>query len=65
MSMNEDKTAVLLLRENPNQDSDPYSMEELRGLARAAGYRVLAEIRPAPGPGPPLPDRPGKDRRGV
>ena len=39
-----DKTAVLLMRENPNQDPDPYRMEELRGLASAAGYRVLAEI---------------------
>lgn len=37
-------TAVLLLRENPNQASDPYKMEELRGLAEAAGYKVLAEI---------------------
>ena len=38
------KTAVLLLRENPNQAPDPYRMEELKGLAAAAGYRVLAEI---------------------
>ena len=44
MSMNDDKTAVLLLRENPNQSPDPYKMTELRGLANAAGYRVLAEI---------------------
>lgn len=39
-----DKTAVLLMRENPNQTPDPYKMEELKGLASAAGYRVLAEI---------------------
>jgi GTP-binding protein HflX len=39
-----DKTAVLLMRENPNQAPDPYKMEELKGLAAAAGYRVLAEI---------------------
>lgn len=39
-----DKTAVLLMRENPNQAPDPHKMEELKGLARAAGYRVLAEI---------------------
>jgi GTP-binding protein HflX len=38
------KTAVLLMRENPNQAPDPYRMEELKGLADAAGYRVLAEI---------------------
>jgi len=42
--MVEEKTAVLLLRENANTESDPYKMEELRGLAKAAGYRVLAEI---------------------
>ncbi|HSD58157.1 MAG TPA: GTPase HflX [Methanotrichaceae archaeon] len=41
---NKDKTAVLLMRENPNQVPDPYKMEELRGLASAAGYRVLTEI---------------------
>lgn len=39
-----DKTAVLLMRENPNQAPDPYKMEELKGLAAAAGYRGLAEI---------------------
>jgi GTP-binding protein HflX len=39
-----DKTAVLLMRENPNQAPDPYKMEELKGLATAAGYRILAEI---------------------
>jgi len=42
--MNDDKTAVLLLRENPSKSPDPYKMAELRGLANAAGYRVLAEI---------------------
>ncbi len=45
MSTDKGRTAVLLLRENPQQDSDPYRMEELRGLAGAAGYQVLAEIR--------------------
>jgi GTP-binding protein HflX len=39
-----DKTAVLLMRENPGRESDAYMMEELRGLAGAAGYRVLAEV---------------------
>lgn len=39
-----DKTAVLLMRENPNQAPDIYKMKELAGLASAAGYRVLAEI---------------------
>jgi GTP-binding protein HflX len=38
------KTAVLLMRENPNQAPEPYKMEELEGLAKAAGYKVLAEI---------------------
>ena len=42
--MNGDKTAVLLLRENPAHAEDPYKMKELRGLAQAAGYSVLAEI---------------------
>ena len=42
--MNGDKTAVLLLRENPARPEDPYKMKELRGLAEAAGYSVLAEI---------------------
>ena len=37
-------TAILLLRESPNQATDPYKMEELKGLAGAAGYIVLAEI---------------------
>jgi len=43
--MDEDKTAVLLMRENPARPEDPYRMRELRGLANAAGYRVLKEIR--------------------
>ena len=42
--MNEEKTAVLLMRENPISPIDPHKMKELRGLASAAGYRVLAEI---------------------
>ena len=41
---NEDKSAVLLVRESPGQPSDPYKMRELCGLSHAAGYRVLAEI---------------------
>ncbi len=40
----EGQTAVLLMREDPHAGSEPYRMEELRGLAEAAGYRVLAEI---------------------
>jgi len=42
--MNEEKTAVLLMRENPIKLPDAYKMKELRGLAQAAGYRVLAEV---------------------
>jgi GTP-binding protein HflX len=42
--MNEEKTAVLLMRENPIKSPDPYKMKELRGLADAAGYRVLGEV---------------------
>ena len=42
--MNKEKTAVLLMRENPIKSPDPYKIKELRGLADAAGYRVLAEI---------------------
>ena len=42
--MNEEKTAVLLMRENPIKSPDPYKMKELCGLANAAGYQVLAEI---------------------
>jgi GTPase len=42
--MNEEKTAVLLMRENPIKSPDAYKMKELRGLAQAAGYRVLAEV---------------------
>jgi len=44
ITMNEEKTAVLLMRENPKKPPDPHKMNELRGLANAAGYRVLAEI---------------------
>ena len=40
----EDKTAVLLIRESPGRAPDPSKMNELGGLAQAAGYRVLAEI---------------------
>ena len=43
--MDNDKTAVLLMRENPANPIDPYRMIELRGLANAAGYRVLQEIK--------------------
>lgn len=39
-----EKTVVLLIRENPNQAPDPYRMDELKGLAGAAGYKVIAEI---------------------
>ncbi len=42
--MNEENTAVLLMRENPIKSPDAYKMKELRGLAQAAGYRVLAEV---------------------
>jgi GTP-binding protein HflX len=42
--MKEEKTAVLLMRENPIKSPDAYKMKELRGLAQAAGYRVLAEV---------------------
>jgi GTPase len=42
--VDEDKTAVLIMREDPRHEPDSYMMEELRGLAAAAGYRVLAEI---------------------
>jgi GTP-binding protein HflX len=41
---NQSKTAVLLMRENPNQASDPYKMDELKGLTKAAGYIILADI---------------------
>ena len=43
--MDNDKTAVLLMRENPANPIDPYRMIELRGLANAVGYRVLQEIK--------------------
>jgi GTPase len=42
--MDEEKTAVLLMRENPSKPADPHKMQELRGLAGAAGYQVLDEI---------------------
>jgi GTP-binding protein HflX len=42
--MNDGTPAVLLQREDPHKASAPYGMEELRSLADAAGYRVLAEI---------------------
>ena len=42
--MDEEKTAVLFMRENPTKSPDPYKIKELRGLAGAAGYQVLAEI---------------------
>jgi len=42
--MDEEKTAVLLIRENPSKSPDPYRINELRGLAAAAGYKVMAEI---------------------
>lgn len=44
IQMDERKTAVLLMRESPGRSPDIYRMEELRGLAEAAGYRVLTEI---------------------
>ena len=42
--MNDGTPAVLLQRGDPHKASAPNSMEELRSLADAAGYRVLAEI---------------------
>jgi GTP-binding protein HflX len=42
--MNNGTSAVLLQREEPHKASAPHSMEELRSLADAAGYRVLGEI---------------------
>ncbi len=42
--MDEEKTAVLMMREDPGQQPDLYKMGELRGLAGAAGYKVLAEV---------------------
>jgi len=42
--MNDGTPTVLLQREDPRKASAPYSMVELRSLAGAAGYRVLAEI---------------------
>jgi GTP-binding protein HflX len=46
-------TAVLIMREDPNGEMQPERMAELRGLARSAGYRVLAEIK----------QRRGRDRK--
>lgn len=42
--MDEDKSAVLLTRQSPRSPPDPHMSAEFRGLAKAAGYRVLAEI---------------------
>jgi GTP-binding protein HflX len=39
-----EKTAVLLMRESPTKSPDSSRMRELRGLAEAAGYQVLAEV---------------------
>ncbi|MGC9515154.1 GTPase HflX [Methanocrinis sp.] len=51
--MRGEKTAVLLFREDPRKEPHPENMAELRGLAEAAGYTVLAEIS----------QRRGRDRR--
>ncbi len=51
--MKREKAAVLLFREDPRDEPHPEKMIELRGLAEAAGYRVLAEIS----------QRRGRDRR--
>lgn len=40
----QDKTAVLLVRESPGKPIDPHKMKELRALSGAAGYHILAEI---------------------
>jgi GTP-binding protein HflX len=37
-------SAVLIMREEPGASSDPSRMEELEGLAEAAGYSVLDKI---------------------
>ena len=52
-SMRREKTAVLLFREDPREDLRPEEVTELRGLAEAAGYTVLAEVF----------QRRGRDRR--
>jgi GTP-binding protein HflX len=49
MSAKDERTAVLLMRENPHQPPATFKIEELCGLAEAAGYRVLAEITQARG----------------
>ena len=51
--MTKEKTAVLLFREDPKEELRPEEVAELRGLAEAAGYRVLAEVS----------QRRGRDRR--
>jgi len=51
--MKEEKTAVLLFREDPKEELRPEEVAELRGLAEAAGYRVIAEVS----------QRRGRDRR--
>jgi GTP-binding protein HflX len=38
------QTAVLLMREEPNAGPEPHRMDELNGLAEAAGYKVLATV---------------------
>ncbi len=51
--MRREKTAVLLFREDPREPLRPEEVTELRGLAEAAGYAVLAEVF----------QRRGRDRR--
>lgn len=51
--MKEEKTAVLLFREDPKEELRPEEVAELRGLAEAAGYTVIAEVS----------QRRGRDRR--
>lgn len=45
IAIHDGKTAVLLMRESPGRSPDQYKMKELKGLAKAAGYSVLAEIK--------------------
>jgi len=40
----ETRTVVLLMRENPRDDPHTERMEELKGLAKAAGYKVTGQI---------------------
>ena len=42
--MHDDQTAVLLMREEPNAEHEPHRMDELNGLAEAAGYKILATV---------------------